>query len=255
MGAKCAPSYANLFLGWWEENVVYRLEAYKTKVSGWFRYIDDILLLWTGSSEDCVGFISELNNNPWNIKLTSTLSTTTVDFLDISISYNHPTLTTSLFRKQTATNNLLHFSSFHPRHLKNGIPTGQFLRLKRNCSDQSDFRRHARELTHRFQERGYPQKIISGAFTRAKLSERKDLLQTKSRTMDSRPRTPRIMETLKFGITYIVKPREWSMYYSVPVQNSMWVKPHKNCVGDANNICPPSIQRPPIYKKERPSLQ
>lgn len=50
MGAKCAPSYANLFLGWWEETHVYNTEDFKYPfVTHWFRFIDDILFLLTGT--------------------------------------------------------------------------------------------------------------------------------------------------------------------------------------------------------------
>ncbi|XP_071989322.1 uncharacterized protein [Engystomops pustulosus] len=61
-------------------------------------------------------------------------------------------------RKQTATNSLLSFTSFHPKHLRQSIPVGQFLRLRRNCSDIADFRKHAKDLTGRFRARGYPKK-------------------------------------------------------------------------------------------------
>ncbi|KAM4012759.1 uncharacterized protein ACNLHF_004522 isoform 1-T1 [Anomaloglossus baeobatrachus] len=33
-------------------------------------------------------------------------------------------LATTLFRKHTATNSLLEYQSFHPQHIKNGVPTG-----------------------------------------------------------------------------------------------------------------------------------
>ncbi|XP_071989586.1 uncharacterized protein [Engystomops pustulosus] len=150
-------------MGWWEENVVYHLDAFKTWVAGWYRYIDDILLLWSGTHEDCHDFINQLNTNPWNIKLTAHISDVSVDFLDIQIS-------------------------FHPTHLKNGIPTGQFFRVKRNCSNEEDFKQHAYDLTSRFRDRGYPRKTISKGFLRAKNSERCQLLQTKVRPVDPRPR-------------------------------------------------------------------
>lgn len=62
----------------------------------------------------------------WNIKLTHTISKTTVEFLDLRLRIKEDRVVTSLFRKSTATNSLLHFSSFHPGHAKTGIPTGQF---------------------------------------------------------------------------------------------------------------------------------
>lgn len=62
---------------------------------------------------------------------------------------------TGLHRKSAATNNLLHFSSFHSKHLRKGIPKGQFLRIRRNCSDEKDFKETAANLTDRFCTRGY----------------------------------------------------------------------------------------------------
>lgn len=39
MGALCAPFFANLFLGWWEETHVYSSTGFR-RVSKWARYID-----------------------------------------------------------------------------------------------------------------------------------------------------------------------------------------------------------------------
>ncbi|CAJ0959331.1 unnamed protein product [Ranitomeya imitator] len=152
MGARCAPSYANVFLGWREESVVYKPKAFGERCQKWLRFIDDIVMFWTG--EDCNQFIADLNTNPFNIRLTSNLSRTSVEFLDLKLSLEGLYVVTTLYRKPTATNSLLHYSSFHPRHLKNGIPTGQFLRLKINCSLMSDFHSEDKKLMDRFRHRG-----------------------------------------------------------------------------------------------------
>lgn len=44
-------------------------------------------------------------------------------------------LSCKLFRKSTAGNTILHSFSFHPRPLVESIPYGQYLCIKRNCSD------------------------------------------------------------------------------------------------------------------------
>ncbi|XP_069615772.1 uncharacterized protein [Ranitomeya imitator] len=102
-----------------------------------------------------------------------------VDFLDITLSIEDSKITCNLFRKITATNSLLHYGSFHPQHLKNGIPKGQFLRLRRNCSTNTDFLGQAKDLTKRFQQRGYPQGVISKAFQHARGQDRSNLLEKK----------------------------------------------------------------------------
>lgn len=105
------------------------------------------------------------------------MSQSAVDFLDLTIEIKDGRLLTTLFWKPTSTYSLLHFQSFHPPHIKKGIPTGQFLRIRRNCT-------HAKDLTKRFQERNYPRPLLSQAYRHAKDSERKDLLQVKSRPED-----------------------------------------------------------------------
>ncbi|CAJ0961638.1 unnamed protein product [Ranitomeya imitator] len=143
--------------------------------------IDDIIVLWTGTAESLENFVDELNMNQCNIRLTSHYSTTTVDFLDLRIMVRNNRINTTLFRKSTATNNVLHYSSFHPSHLRNSIPKGQFLHLCRNCSTMLDFQMEARSLTNRFQERGYPHKIIARAFKHAHQRSRDEVLETRQR--------------------------------------------------------------------------
>ncbi|XP_069598880.1 uncharacterized protein [Ranitomeya imitator] len=104
-----------------------------------------------------------------------------VDFLDIKLSIENSKIACNLFRKATATNSLLHYESFHPQHLKNGIPKGQFLRLRRNCSTNTDFLGQAKDLTRRFKQRGYPQRVISKAFQLARGQDRSSLLEKKVR--------------------------------------------------------------------------
>ncbi|XP_072010737.1 uncharacterized protein [Engystomops pustulosus] len=106
-------------------------------------------------------------------------STTAVDFLDLKISIENNHLCTDLHRKDTATNSLLHFQSFHPKHLKTGIPVGQFIRLRRNCTLDDNFKSNALDLTSRFRNRQYPKRVISQAYQRARNSSRSDLLTPK----------------------------------------------------------------------------
>ncbi|KAM4034767.1 LOW QUALITY PROTEIN: uncharacterized protein ACNLHF_021456 [Anomaloglossus baeobatrachus] len=80
--------------------------------------------------QSCLDFINGNNTNMDNIVLTSSMSNT-VEYLDVEWSIEDNRIKSTLFHKPTSTNSLLHFSSFHPQHLKRGIPYGQF-RVKRN---------------------------------------------------------------------------------------------------------------------------
>ncbi|CAJ0958217.1 unnamed protein product [Ranitomeya imitator] len=99
MGATCATSYANLFLGLWEREVVQNLEGIDAVVS-WSRYIDDILFIWQGSESSLLSFLDRLNLNPYNIHLTWHYSKEQVEFLDICIKKDlGGYLTTDVYRK------------------------------------------------------------------------------------------------------------------------------------------------------------
>ncbi|CAJ0929127.1 unnamed protein product [Ranitomeya imitator] len=177
MGASCAPSYANLFLGAWEREVfVSEPVPHSSQVSGWMRYIDDIWFIWEGTVGDLTAFMNLLNDNKVNVKLTFKFGRK-VEFLDLCVSTDtNGNLYTNLYRKPTATNAFLHATSSHPQATIRGIPVGQFLRAKRICTNSDDFIKQSRDLADRFQERGYSRRTIRRGFVRASKSSRVDLL-------------------------------------------------------------------------------
>ena len=61
--------------------------------------------------------------------------------------------------KPTDSHSYLLHSSSHPSHVKNSNPFSQFLRLRRLCSDDSDFSNKSEEMCHFFKNRGYPDSV------------------------------------------------------------------------------------------------
>ena len=144
MGTKLAPSFANLFMGYFEEKYV---TPYPKQPFLWKRFIDDIFIIWTYGPEELSKFVTYLNTVHDTIKFTCEHSSLSVDFLDIKIQTSDTKkLKTTLFCKPTDTHNYLLYSSEHPRHLLNGIPYSQLLRVHRICSDLSEFKRNAMML-------------------------------------------------------------------------------------------------------------
>lgn len=43
---------------------------YLSHAHAWLRYIDDVFMVWTGTQEELISFMEELNNNTRNIHLT-----------------------------------------------------------------------------------------------------------------------------------------------------------------------------------------
>ncbi|XP_068115282.1 zinc finger protein 27-like [Hyperolius riggenbachi] len=127
-------------------------------------------------------FVTTLNCNIWNLIFTMECSNHSIAFLDLKIDVSvDGFLSTNLYRKPTASNAYLHASSAHPTHTIRGIPTGQYLRARHNCSDEIAFEKEAKLLRSRFRERGYKDRWLKKAYKRAKTADRTTLLIKKNK--------------------------------------------------------------------------
>lgn len=118
-----------------------------------------------------------LSQNDYNLKFTMQFSPSTITYLDITIKINQEgQINTSLFRKPTAGNTILHARSAHPRPLVQSIPFSQYIRLKCNCSMDADFKYEADLLYQRLLARGYTKTTLKKAFKKAITKPRSALL-------------------------------------------------------------------------------
>ena len=154
MGTKLATSFANIFMGDFEDKFVY---SYPVKPLIRKRFIDDIFFIWTYGDNKLKDFVTHLNNCHDTIKFTREQSLSTANFLDITISkedLGH--IQTNLYCKPTDSHNYLMYCSEHPRHVLKGIPYSQFLRVRRICSIENEFFENCFMLSSYFLWRGYP---------------------------------------------------------------------------------------------------
>ena len=103
------------------------------------RYIDDCIGAISSSREELDHFITSVNSFHPALKYTWEISETSLAFLDIKVSISGNVLCTSVHYEPTDSHSYLLYSSSHPSHVKNSIPYSQFLRLRRLCSDDSNF--------------------------------------------------------------------------------------------------------------------
>ena len=89
-----------------------------------------------------------------------------------------PLIPTSVYYKPTDSHSYLLYSSSHPSHVKNSIPFSQFLRLRRLCSDDSDFSEKSEAMCQFFDKRGYPVSVVQAGHHRAQQIDRQSALQT-----------------------------------------------------------------------------
>ena len=78
----------------------------------------------------------------------------------------------------------------HPRHCKTGIAYSQALRLRRICSNDSDFHRHTRVLANNLVARGYSSRQVNKSIAKAHSIPRNLALQRKSPGSKANPKVP-----------------------------------------------------------------
>ena len=165
MGTRMAPSMACLFMGKLEERM---LALAPCRPWIWWRYIDDKFFIWTSDEERLTRYIDHMNSFHSTIKFTSEYSTTETHFLDVIIRKEENGLTTDLFVKPTDKHQYLHSTSCHPRHCKTSIAYSQALRLRRICSNDSDFLRHSQVLNTHLVSRGHSSWAVHQAIKKVK---------------------------------------------------------------------------------------
>jgi len=124
MGTKTGPSYANLFVGYVENQFFNQFNGTKPELCG--RYVDDYIAATSASREELDHLITSVNSFHPALTYTWEISETSIAFLDIKVSIIGNGLSTSVHYKLTNSHSYFHSSS-HPSHVKNSIPFSQFL--------------------------------------------------------------------------------------------------------------------------------
>ncbi|XP_078510994.1 uncharacterized protein LOC144770387 [Lissotriton helveticus] len=189
MGAPFAPDVAILYMAAFEaDTVLCRHNPFRDHLHLWMRYIDDIFMIWNGDPTYLSSFHTWLNQQSPHLQFTIQSDNQSVDFLDITIYEDQGTLLTTLYRKPAERNSLLQYSSHHPRALRDNLPFGQFLRIRRNCSIKEHYFEQSEDLARRLKERGYPKRLVTKARKRAWFYPHEELLTQKDQTTQSQDR-------------------------------------------------------------------
>lgn len=252
MRAKYAPSLANLFMAKWEEDVVDAPR--RSEVLLWARYINDILLLWDGCESELQNFMTSLNDNNRGIRFNFEASRDTIHFLDLKIQIVEDHFVTSTHFKVTDRNSYILVDSCHHEPWLRAIPQGQFLRLRRNCSDITTFDEQASILMDRFIEKGYDRASLSLAVKTARDRDRLSLLS------DIPQHNAIVSDAVPFITTYSVQHRDikqliqkhWHLLGSDRVLSSILpVRPRVVFRGVASlgSKVAPSVQDPPCENR------
>ena len=146
------------------------------------RYIDDCVGTTFSTIEELNHFITAVNSFHPARKYTWEISDSS--FKKLSIEGNG--LCTSVHHQPIDSHSYLLYSSSHPSHVKNSIPHCQFLRLRRLCSEDSDFSLKSEEMCDFFDKRGYPASVAQAGHHRGHQIDRHSALQTSQKENKNR---------------------------------------------------------------------
>ena len=175
MGTKCAPTYASIFMGDFEKREIY--PRTKNKILKYLRFIDDIFLIWTAPLNELEDFFRIINTVHPSISFTTEHSQSHINYLDTTVSIQNNRLEYKIFKKPTDRSLYLHNTSYHPNNLKNNIPYGQALRLKKICTNHDEYNKSLFKMKEAFLKRGYQNEHLDKQFDKVKTKNRDDLLK------------------------------------------------------------------------------
>ena len=162
MGSIFGASYANIFLGSWEDRAFSRSRLLPTV---FLRYQDDIFGIWDHPLDQLFVFQSVLNSVHDSIQVTLTHSLVSIRFLDLEL-YRLEGSDTLFYRtgfKPTDTHLLLSPDSHHPPHVFKAVLYSQVLRFATRSSTREDFNQAFNRATPRWRMQGYSRSAIREA--------------------------------------------------------------------------------------------
>ena len=153
MGNPLAPTMANFFLGYLEENLFRTTEP--DHPAFYARYVDDIFCVFR-SDVDFLNFFGKLNSLHPSLQFTYEESGPTLPFLDVEVRLSERGCETCIFRKCTNTNTFLHFDAIAPMKWKSGLVMCMLNRAHRLSSSAQLFYEEVRKLKSIFEQNAYP---------------------------------------------------------------------------------------------------
>ena len=123
-------------------------------------------------------------------------------FLDIDIFKHDDSIHTREHRKETSAESYLYVTSAHAKHTFAGIVKSQLYRIRRLCSQQSDFLKAVDDLRARCLKSGYDSKMVNGILDHGKSLKRVLLSPSLSALRDENFRKETVRLVILSGTPY-----------------------------------------------------
>ena len=130
MRAPTSSILSEVYKQYVENTTIYKL-LIKHKVEGYFRYADNILMMYEDDKMNIHKVLEDFNNLVPNLNFTlEKEQNNRINFLDITISKNQDGLAFEIYRKPTATDIIIPSDSCHPREHKTAAIIYYYNRLE-----------------------------------------------------------------------------------------------------------------------------
>ncbi|CAI5960746.1 unnamed protein product [Closterium sp. NIES-65] len=181
MGTPVAVIYAVLFMAWLDERLLETEPELSQHVLLHRRFIDDGVVVWTGTRERLLEWVGAFGGLEQTIRLTHEISTSQFTLLDITFSKGELWQTTAIldtttFQKPLNVYQYFPFSSAHPSHCKRGFILGELQRYILRESSSRGFRSIRSAFYARLRARGYPDTFLQPIFSSISYARRPELL-------------------------------------------------------------------------------
>lgn len=113
MGSPLSPLCADVFMDGLEK-LIHSNHKYCDYLLYWYRYVDDIICLWTGPRTELDEFLSFINSLNSSIQFTMEVGVHRLNFLDLNIDISRGKHDFKIHRKDTYSDNIIPADSYHP---------------------------------------------------------------------------------------------------------------------------------------------
>jgi hypothetical protein len=116
--APASRLFSEIYLQGLEHNEILKI-LLQNHINAYFRYVDDILIIYNTENTDINNMLTQFNQIYPNLVFTMEHEDNMlINCLDLTIARSDNGFSTSIYRKPTATDTLIHYNSCHPYEQK-----------------------------------------------------------------------------------------------------------------------------------------
>lgn len=159
MGSPISPLCADVFMNEIEEKAL-NCDNFRKHIHYWYRYVDDVLCLWTGSKDELDEFLIYINSINSKIKFTMEIGYKSINFLDLNIKLSGNKHNFKIYRKDTFCDNIIPADSNHPVNHKYAAFNAMINRLVSIPQNKNDYKKELDTIKTIAYNNGYKPDLI-----------------------------------------------------------------------------------------------